>query len=93
VLRASQGGDRVLTVRAYNAAGRELWISRSTAERGTDGWQGEFGVNGIPARVEVMMAEKLDTAEYPYALALAPAAGPQRVALPPVPPAAPAPGG
>jgi hypothetical protein len=90
-LRASRGGERVLAVRAYNAAGRELWIQSSTAERGPTGWRGEFGVSGIPARVEVMVAEKLDTAEYPYALALAPAAGPQRAALPAAPPAAPAP--
>jgi hypothetical protein len=90
-LRAARGGERVVAVRAYNAAGGELWIHSSTAERGPAGWRGEFGVSGIPARVEVMVAEKLDTAEYPYALALAPAADSQRAALPAAPPAAPAP--
>lgn len=90
-LRASRGGERVLAVRAYNAAGRELWVHGSRAERGPAGWRGEFGVAGIPARVEVMVAEELDTAEYPYALALAPAAGPQRAALRGASPAAPAP--
>jgi hypothetical protein len=94
-LRASRGGERVLAVRAFNAEHEELWMTSAEVEHGPAGWQGEFGVSGIPARVQVVLAETLETAEYPYTLALGPAAGPQRAALPAAlpgaPPAAPAP--
>jgi hypothetical protein len=88
-LRASRGGERVLAVRAFNAANQELSVPRAEVEHGPDGWQGEFGVSGIPARIQVVVAETLETAEFPYTLALAPAAAPQRASLPTAQPASP----
>jgi hypothetical protein len=71
VLRSREGGDRVLAVRAYNADGDSLWMTGAKTARTEAGWQGEFGVQGVPARVELVVAKDLETAEYPFSMTLA----------------------
>ena len=71
VLRSEEGGDRVLAVRVYNSTGEALWMSGAEAEGSADGWRGEFRFQGVPSRLEVIVAGELETAEYPFALEVA----------------------
>ena len=71
VLRAAKGGERVLSVRAYNERGQPLWMTGAEVSRSAAGWQGDFGVQGVPARIDVIVAGKLETAEFPFSMRLA----------------------
>ena len=68
-LRASQGGERVIGVKAFNAFGDELWVPHSSLGQGEDGsLELQFQVKGVPAEIELRYAEKLASAEYPFVL-------------------------
>lgn len=70
VLRSREGGELLLAVRAYNAAGQMLWMTGAKTGRTDGGWQGEFSVQGVPMRIELVVAKGLETAEYPFSLTL-----------------------
>jgi hypothetical protein len=70
-LSAEQGGERVLGLRAWNAAGKRLRVTRGQAHVDLGGWTGDFGVRGIPARLEVVVADEIDRVDYGFHLALA----------------------
>ena len=69
-LRAGGDGEKVLGVRAYNGRGDELAITQSRAVRDPAGWRGEFGVGGVVARIDVIVAREIDRIEYPFGLTL-----------------------
>ena len=69
-LRTGEQGERVLAVRAFNAAGEELWMTGSEAEMDEASWTGSFEVKGVPARIEIVTAGQLEQAEYRYTLSL-----------------------
>jgi hypothetical protein len=69
-LHAEGPGERIVDVRAFNADGQELASNTAEVEFDADRWVGTFGVQGVPERIDVSVAEQLDRRDFAYRLEL-----------------------
>jgi hypothetical protein len=60
--------ERVLFVRAFNGSRDELWMPHSSLERDGSGWVGTFSVKGVPARIDVIVAGRMERVDYGFSL-------------------------
>lgn len=69
VLRAARGAERLLGAQAYNAEGAPLWTTPGDVEA-TDAGALElaFQARGVPARIDLRVADELAEAAYPFVL-------------------------
>lgn len=69
-LRATHGGERVVAVRAFNKGGQELWAPFHTITQKDGRWQAAIKVQGVPAKIDVLLAQGVERLEYPFSLKL-----------------------
>lgn len=74
VLQVDEGVERIVAARAYSADGDQLWLPTASLARADDGtWRASFQVKGVPAEIDLVVADRLSNASYPFSLVIPPA--------------------
>ena len=67
-IRSTEGGEKLLALRAFNADGERLSTDSTSAERTPTVWLSNYQVRGVPRRLEIVVADELESATYPFRL-------------------------
>jgi hypothetical protein len=67
-LKSFAHSERILRIRPYNSANKELWTTFPRVSQTAKGWLGTFSVHGTPSQIEVDVPHTLSQAKYPFTL-------------------------
>ena len=67
-LKSIARSERILRIRPYNSANKELWTTFPQISQTSKGWYGIFSVHGTPAQIEINVPHTLSKAKYPFTL-------------------------